>query len=57
MWIKRNVLVMAGIWCLLGNTPLVYATGGETGVEIRLTKIETRLDSLEQQINQRFMAM
>ncbi|MEK7813879.1 MAG: hypothetical protein AAB296_08970 [Candidatus Desantisbacteria bacterium] len=55
---------MAGIWCLLGNTQLVYAAQQETGVEVRLTKIELRLDSLEQRITamehsieQRFTAM
>ncbi|MEK7274300.1 MAG: hypothetical protein AAB110_03505 [Candidatus Desantisbacteria bacterium] len=50
MWIKSCILIMAGIWCLLGNTQLVYAAQQETGVEVRLTKIELRLDSLEQRI-------
>ncbi|MFH1097010.1 MAG: hypothetical protein ABH886_00490 [Candidatus Desantisbacteria bacterium] len=57
MWIKQSILIVAGICCLLGNTQLVYATQGETSVEVRLAKIETRLDSLEQMINQRFVAM
>ncbi len=56
MWIKWSILV-TGIWCLLSNTPLVYAAQEETGVEIRLAKIELRLDSLEQSMNQRFAAI
>ncbi|MFH1859971.1 MAG: hypothetical protein ABH870_03015 [bacterium] len=56
MWINRKVLIVAGIWCLLGNVQPVYAQQ-ETGVEVRLAKIEARLDSIEQQMEQRFAAM
>lgn len=55
-------MVVIGIWCLLINTQLVYAQQGTGGspsgsVEVRLAKIEARLDSLEQQINKQFAAM